>query len=96
MTTNASIVETIKRKVEKLIEENRDLSQQKNQLLAEKDKITKENSALKQKITSLEHKNEALILANGLSGDINERKNAQSKVKKILREIDNCIALINR
>lgn len=96
MTTNASIVETIKRKVEKLIEENKDLSLQKNQLLAEKDKITKENSALKQKITSLEHKNEALILANGLSGDINERKNAQTKVKKILREIDNCIALINR
>lgn len=96
MTTNASIVETIKRKVEKLIEENKDLSLQKNQLLAEKDKITKENSALKQKITSLEHKNEALILANGLSGDVNERKNAQSKVKKILREIDNCIALINR
>lgn len=95
MINNIELVEHIKSKIASLIEINTKLKERLKGISYENSKLSKENLELKQKIKALNEKIEALTLANGLSGDIEAQKEAQAKVKKILREINNCITLIN-
>lgn len=96
MTDNINKIDYIKTRLKQLIIENRRLSESEKQLLAERDRMIKESTELKQQIAILEKRAEALSIASGMSINAEERKAAQSKVKKILREIDSCIALINK
>ena len=55
------------------------------------------NLSVKQKeIENLEKKYNTLKLAKAMSGDSEESHEAKVKVNKIVREIDKCIALLNK
>jgi hypothetical protein len=57
----------------------------------------KENEAYKEKLDFLTKQNENLKLAKALiSEGEGEQKEAKIRLNKIIREIDNCIALLNK
>ena len=69
----------------------------------EKQLLKKENSELKNKLTVkekeyeiIENKYNTLKLAKVISGDDGESHEAKVKVNRIVREIDKCIALLNK
>lgn len=89
MINNIEFIELIKSKVQTLIHKNKKLKDKNHQL-------TKKTVELRDEIKNLNRKLEVLSLVNELSvGDENATKKAHLKIKKILREIDSCIALIN-
>ncbi len=70
---------------------------------AEKESLKKENSDLVEKITArekrvteLEHKYDNLKIARSLVSEGEDVHDARIKVNRIVREIDKCIALLNR
>ena len=66
-------------------------------------KLAEEVTALKSEICSLKNenevlskKNENLRIANLMLAGTDESKLARNKINKVVREIDKCIALLNR
>jgi len=47
-------------------------------------------------IDELEQKNQKLALVKGIMADGEENQDAKIQIKRIVREIDKCIALLNR
>jgi len=47
-------------------------------------------------IEKLEEKNQKLVLGNSIMADSTDADDARIRINKIVREIDNCIALLNR
>lgn len=68
---------------------------QNNELLAEVNKINEELNIYKDKYHQIEKKYENLKLAKAINNEIGDSE-AKVKLNKIIREIDNCIALLNK
>ncbi|MFI3262842.1 MAG: hypothetical protein R3Y26_08035 [Rikenellaceae bacterium] len=96
MINNFELVEHIKIKIVNLLKENSSLKKRLENSGEVNGRLSKENFELKQKVKALNEKIEVLSLANSLNGSLEDRKEAKAKVKKILREINDCIALINK
>lgn len=86
----------IRKKTRQLIDEN-------NRLRAALDARAAEMDALKGKVAELEHsvadeteKNKVLKMANSLKGDGEETTSAKRRINELVREIDKCIALLNK
>ena len=86
----------IKRKAEQVVAENRTLVKENRQLVTAIEKLVHEKTERDKKIASLEAKIKVQELSQGLADATGSTKAARHAIKKILREIDNCIALINR
>lgn len=73
-------------------------------LLMEKAQLESENTTLKESLLDVQLQNQALLNKNELlrlskslnSGDDNNSLDSKKKITKIVREIDRCIALLNR
>lgn len=95
MAKNA-VIEALAEKVGCLIEENERLVKENAVLSEKKGRLTVENRELKEKIAGLEKRIGVLELGNGLIGSSVDRKRAQARINQLMREIDRCIALMNR
>ena len=95
MAKNA-VIEALAEKVGRLIEENERLVKENAVLSEKRDRLTVENRELKEKIAGLEKRIGVLELGNGLIGSSVDRKRAQVRINQLMREIDRCIALMNR
>ena len=87
-----------------------DLRANVKELIARHDALSQENQRLKDKISDLEsnvdqlgqnnreleQKYENLKLAKLLIASDDEKKDAKSRIQKMVREIDKCIALLNK
>jgi chromosome segregation ATPase len=73
----------------KSIEENKKI---KTELNNKTEKIT----ILESELSELKTKYEKLKLAKTIEGTISETGDAKQKLNRIIREIDNCIALLNK
>ena len=67
-----------------------------NLLEKEKAELSTKLIQKKQEIESLEIKLNTLKLAKSISGENNDMQDAKVKVNNLVREIDKCIALLNR
>jgi hypothetical protein len=68
-----------------------------NEMLLEKIAGLKDDiKALKQEKFELDQKQEKLKLANLILSGADENREAKNRINKIVREIDKCIALLNR
>jgi len=72
-------------------------------LKKEKQQVLNENLELKQlveklelKIRELESENSKIKLTGAVMASVDNQQDAKVKVNRIVREIDNCIALLNR
>ena len=95
MAKNA-IIDSLEEKIEKLIEDHDKLLVENKILADNRDKVKNENRELKENITALEKRIANLLLAGGLAGSATDNKKAQARINKLMREIDSCIALMNK
>lgn len=89
------IVGKIQVKIDALVAKNRRFESENRRLADEKVRLIEEKEKLNEKILSLENRIKVLELSKGLSDVYGGSKEASKKVRKILREIDKCIALVS-
>ena len=87
----------LKNKVEKLINLHELLVKENQHLIANQKQLSQTIDHQGKQIANLEEKNKAIKLANAISGG-NDQNNRDIKLKinEYIREIDKCLALINR
>jgi len=86
----------MKENIQKLILLYTDEKEKNKQLSEEMRKISNELNFYIDRTKETEKKYENLKLARALTGENGEDTEARSKLNKIIREIDNCIALLNK
>jgi len=83
-------------KVKQMIANHEKLKQEKHQLLGKIGDLEETISQARQDNRLLEQKYENLKLAKMLVVSEDENKDAKNRIQKLVREIDKCIALLNK
>lgn len=82
-------IQSVKVMLEEQKDQNRELSEQNNALRKE---VQQQQSEIK----ILEERNQKLSLVKGMLAEGESSDEARIKINRIVREIDKCIALLNR
>lgn len=90
------VVVSLTEKVGKLIEQNVRLERECADLIEQRDKVKRENRRLQEEMQKMEHRLSLLEMGNGMSGNDKEVKRARQQINRLVREIDRCIALMNK
>lgn len=85
-----------KLKVKQIIAKHETLKQEKNQLLEKISNLESTIIQLQKENRYIEQKYENLKLARMLDASDDENKDAKNRIQKLVREIDKCIALLNK
>jgi regulator of replication initiation timing len=96
MSNLSTKVNDIYNGVEKLILLQKELIKENNRLNNENKQLVSSINHQKQIIQELENKNKLVKLAKSLSEVSNTNSDVKLKVNEIIREVDKCIALLNR
>ena len=91
-----TIIATLKGQVGKLLDDNRMLRAELKKLVAERERIALQKREAEEKILALEKRVRTLETARAFAGSKADSKAARLRVNRLIREIDNCIALMNR
>ena len=83
-------------KVKQMIANHEKLKQEKHQLLGRIGDLEETISQSRQENRVLEQKYENLKIAKMLFVSEDENKDAKNRIQKLVREIDKCIALLNK
>ena len=78
------------------MEENDRLFAQNRELSLRRERVAEENRELKRTVAELERRIGILELRGGLAGGGADSKRAQARINRLMREIDRCLALMNR
>ncbi len=90
------IIETIREKIERIIADNKRLRKESRELARQRDKLKAGNKELTLRIAELERRIAVLELSKGMAGGRDDAKLAKARVNRLMREVDRCIALLNR
>lgn len=90
------IIANLTAQVRRLMAEHAKQCEFCERLRSESDALRKENRALQERMRSLEEELSCVRLAEGLAGDGRNRDRARARVNRLMREVDRCIALLNR
>jgi phage shock protein A len=85
-----------KLKVKQMIAKHEQLKQEKDELRVEIESLEEIINQLRQEYSLLEQKYENVKMAKMLIASDEDNKNARNKIQKLVREIDKCIALLNK
>lgn len=88
------LVSNIKQKTEKLVAKQQLLEKENKNLVVEIEEVKKELEDKSQQILELNEKVKLLKLAKNVDGE--STKEVKLKINEMVREIDKCIAQINR
>ncbi len=89
------LIENIKGKVEKIQQIHADTCQENKELKSEKNDLLHKIEDCKSKIKDLETKYNYLKLAKATELSSTDKDEAKQKINRIMREIDQCISLLN-
>ena len=93
------IVGALAEKVARVIDENTRLERQCASAEADLARLRSENRTLCEKLDAAERKAALQSLGEGLGGGVSDeasRKRARAQINRLMREIDKCIALMNK
>ncbi len=90
------IIKNIKAKIVRLNESYQAQKRVNDELVQKNQSLTAENNELKHRLQCLNDEMEALKLTYSLHQTNGTSEEAKSQVDDLIREIDNCITLINR
>lgn len=93
---NDTRIEALARKVDRLIADNRMLRDELKKSIAAKEKTEKQRRLAEQNIMELEKRVKVLETTGSFIGTREDNRAARLRVNKLIKEIDNCIALINK
>lgn len=96
MSNYLSLITSLNSKIEKLIILHRNLEEEKMRLNAEKQDLLKIINELKNKNSQLEEQNKAIRLAKDIKEGGESTLDLKLKINELVREIDKCLALLNR
>lgn len=96
MSNYSPIITSLNSKIEKLMLLHRNLEEEKMRLNAEKQDLIKIIQELKIKQNYLEEQNKAIRLAKDIKDDGESSLDLKLKINELVREIDKCLALLNR
>ena len=92
-----NLVENIEKKVSKLIKLYQSVQKEKEEILTEHNKLESDLSDKDKTIKRLEEKIKLLRITKSVSTQDDERnKESRQKINEYVREIDKCIALLNK
>ena len=92
-----NLVENIEKKVSKLIQLYQSVQKEKEEILTENHKLESDLSDKEETIKRLEEKIKLLRITKSVSAQDDERnKESRQKINEYVREIDKCIALLNK
>lgn len=90
------LLHQLEENVRKLTEQNNSLKQEITQLNLKKDELEERISGAVVRIAELEDKNLKLKVANSIGAENGKNTDAKLKINELVREIDKCVALLNR
>ncbi|MBW7936022.1 MAG: hypothetical protein LC101_12430 [Flavobacteriales bacterium] len=96
MSNYSSIITSLNSKIEKLVFLHRSLEEEKMRLNAEKQDLLKIIQQLKTKNNYLEEQNKAIRVARDMTEEGESSLDLKLKINEMVREIDKCLALLNR
>lgn len=91
-----NLLEDFRAKIKQIVAKHESLKQEKRQLVEKIGELEKTIGSLRDENRLLEQKYENLKLARMLNVSDVESKDAKSRIQKLVREIDKCIALLNK
>ena len=91
-----TIIATLKGQVGKLLDDNQMLRAEHKKLVPERERIALQKREAEEKILALEKRVRTRETARAFAGSKADNKAARLRVNRLIREIDNCIALMNR
>ncbi|PKQ64305.1 hypothetical protein BZG02_05675 [Labilibaculum filiforme] len=90
------VLNSLKEQISELILLYQKSKQEKESLIHEKLELMEKLEILKREREELDHQYNTLKLAKTLAGNSEDSQEAKVKINRIVREIDKCIALLNR
>jgi phage shock protein A len=90
------IVQSLQKRISELISLYQKSKEEKENLIHEKMELMEKVETLNREMEKLNHQYETLKLAKSLSGNNGDSHEAKLKINRIVREIDKCIALLNK
>ena len=90
------IIDRLRARVASIVAANGRLKGDLEKRTAERDKALKEKEEWERKAATLEERIRVLELAGGMKGMTGSSRAARDRVNRLLREVDKCIALMNR
>ena len=91
-----NLLEDFRAKVKMMIAKHESLKQEKRQLVDKMGELEKTIGSLREENRLMQQKYENLKLARMLNVSDVESKDAKNRIQKLVREIDKCIALLNK
>ena len=88
-------ISEIRDKFQVLLKERKDLRSDIEQLKASNKDLLEEIEGMKSEVEKLKEKSKAQAIANSMEST-SDRTNAKLKINELVREIDRCVAMINK
>lgn len=90
------IIDRLQNKVERLVAKHQSLKELNQQLEKQLKQLGKQLKQQQESVQELEDKNKILKLSASLHGEEQDTKATRNKINELVREIDKCIALLNK
>ncbi|MFI3324209.1 MAG: hypothetical protein SNI45_02000 [Rikenellaceae bacterium] len=90
------IIKELEAQVSVLVADHQRLSRLTAELEAQREKLLVERRELQQQVAELSSELSSLRLSEALSGNGADRDKARARVNQLMREVDRCIALLNK
>ena len=84
------------KRLEQLINLHREAEERSTQLLEEQKKLNQQVEVLQAENNSLKKQNEALKIVSKVEGQSEDREELKKRVGELIKEVDSCIALLNK
>ena len=91
-----SVITNLETRVGQLIDDHRRLSELCSELSAQCDALRIEKRTLEERVKALDAELARMQLTEGLAGGTRNSEKARSRVNRLMREVDKCIALLER
>lgn len=96
MTDAKAIVTSLENKIEKLVDSYQKMKRELSTIQNQNNHLNQTIDVQKQTIKELEEKNKVLKLTKSLSTTNENTQDLKLKVNELIREVDKCIALLNK
>ena len=92
----SAVITAVKAKISKLIAQSDRLREENRKVASERDRLKTANRDLQEKVAEMERRISILELRDSMGAGSGDSKKARARVNRLMREVDKCIALLNR
>lgn len=90
------MIDALRGKIERIIAENQRVRAEHGKIARQEERLREENRRQAARIAELERRIAVLELSGGVASGSDDKKAARARVNRLVREVDKCIALLNK